>query len=108
MGLVLEARCGGCDFAQGDLKLGGSHAQIAAHDVSHYQVFPAACCRRLQSELILLGQPLPDVACAACAAPLPLDRPYRIATLKGEQWDGHTCPACSDASLTFARVETFL
>lgn len=108
MGLVLEARCGDCDFAQGDLKLGGTHEQIAAHDVSHYQVFPAGCCRRLQSVLLLLGQPLPEVDCDACSDRLALVKHYRVSTLKGEQWSGHTCPACAAESLTFERVDTFL
>ena len=55
MGLLLSARCNDCDYTEEELRLGGSHAQIGAHDVSAYELFSVTCCQQVQSILVFLG-----------------------------------------------------
>lgn len=109
MGLYLEARCA-CGYAREALRLGGTHAQIAAHDVSHYEVFLAPCCRELQSVLLRMGQPLPATPCDRCGAPLPLEKAHRhrISTLKGERLAGHPCPRCGETRLDYRSTGSFV
>lgn len=110
MGLILDARCDACGYARPGLRLGGSHAQIEAHDVSHLEVYAAPCCRDLQSVHLFLGAPLPTPPCEGCgqAFELTSERRYRISTLKGEVLTGHACPRCEARTLAFARAGTFL
>ena len=110
MGLILDGACGECGYEVRDLRLGGSHAQIAAHDVSAYELFRAACCQQVQSVLVYLGQGLPDARCEGCDQPLPLapEQRYRVATLKGEAFGGHGCPRCARPSLTFVAKDRFV
>ena len=109
MGLFLTAQCP-CGYERGDLRLGATHAQIAAHDVSTYELYAAPCCGEVQSVLVYMGAPLPDAPCERCAAPLPLSAPtrYRVATLKGQVMEGHRCPRCQAAELRFVPGESFL
>jgi hypothetical protein len=110
VGLVLTAACP-CGYRREGLRLGGTHAQIAAHDVSHYELFLAGCCREVQSVLLLLGQPLPAAAaCERCEAPLDLATAirYRVSTLKGERLTGHPCPRCGAPELDYEVVDRFV
>lgn len=110
MGLLLSARCEACGYARDGLRLGGTHAQIEAHDVCHLEVYEAPCCRALQSVELFLGAPLPTPACEGCGQTFSVtpERRYRISTLKGEVLGGHACPRCRAAALSFARAGTFL
>lgn len=110
MGLVLDARCDDCGYARDGLRLGATHAQIAAHDVSHLEVFAAPCCRDLQSVHLFLGVPWPQPPCERCGAPVTLvpERRYRISTMKGEVLQGHPCPRCEKKTLRFVRRGTFI
>jgi ribosomal protein S27E len=109
MGLILTARCGACGHEQTDLALGATHAEIAAHDVSTRELYEAPCCQVVQSVHLLMGQPLPDVDCAECGERLPLaaEQRYRVATLKGEVFSGHRCPACGASELAFEQTDSF-
>lgn len=109
MGLFLEARCA-CGYSRQALRLGGSHAQIAAHDVSHYEVFEAPCCRELQSVLLRMGESPPATGCDRCGAPLPFakEHRHRISTMKGEKLDGHRCPRCGEARLGYRSTGSFV
>jgi len=110
MGLVLTATCEGCGFQQPDLRLGATHAQIAQHDVCHRDLYRASCCNRVQSVLLYLGQPLPEVACEGCGQALVLtaETRYRIATMKGEVLEGHACPGCGSQTLSFQQTGKFV
>ena len=107
--MILSARCGACAYEESDLRLGTSHAAMVEHDVEVRELFAAPCCARVQSVAILLGMPLPTPPCPACAEPLLLATltRYRIARLSGDVLDGHTCPACGAAGLTFAQAGEF-
>lgn len=109
MGLILDARCDACGYARAGLKLGATHAQIAAHERSHHEVF-APCCQELQSVLVVLGEPWPQPPCERCGQPVTLaaERRYRISTMKGEVLTGHPCPRCGAKSLRFERAGTFI
>ncbi|MCO5171130.1 MAG: hypothetical protein M9894_32910 [Planctomycetes bacterium] len=109
MGLVLDATCDACGYACAGLRLGATHAQIEAHDVSHLEVHAAPCCRDLQSVQLFMGAPPPEPPCARCGRPFPLvaEGRYRIATLKGEVFSGHPCPRCGARALMFTRVGDF-
>ena len=110
MGLHLSARCAACGYAREGLELGGSHAQIEAHDVSHFEVYAAPCCRALQSVQLFLGAPLPTPACEGCGQPFELGaaRRYRISTMKGEVLTGHPCPRCQATELAFETTGKFV
>jgi hypothetical protein len=90
--------------------LGATHAQIAAHDVSTYELFAAPCCGEVQSVLVYMGTPYPEASCEGCKAPLSLgpETRYRVATLKGEVYEGHPCPRCQAPELRFVPGESFL
>lgn len=109
MGLHLSAACP-CGYRREGLRLGATHEQIAAHDVSHYELFLTPCCREVQSVLVLLGQPLPAGACARCQAPLDLSAAtrHRVTTLKGERLSGHACPRCGEARLAYEVTGRFV
>lgn len=110
MGLILDARCDRCGFACEGLRLGGTHAQIEAHDVSHLEVYAAPCCRTVQSVQLFLGAPLPTPPCDVCGQGFELapERRYRISTLKGEVLEGHPCPRCEARGLVFERKGKFV
>ncbi len=110
MGLILRASCAACGYARDDLRLGGDHGQIAAHDVSHWELYRLPCCGEVESVLLHLGAPPPEVACARCGAQAALGREtrYRVATLKGEALTGHPCPRCAAATLAFERRGKFV
>jgi DNA-directed RNA polymerase subunit RPC12/RpoP len=110
MGLILDARCDACGYGRDGLRLGATHAQIAAHDRSHHEVFAAPCCREVQSVEVVLGAPWPEPPCAGCGRPFTLvtERRYRISTMKGEVLSGHACPRCDARSLRFERAGTFI
>ncbi len=110
MGLILDARCGACGYAREGLRLGATHAQIEAHDVSHLEVHAAPCCRALQSVQLFLGAPPPTPPCEACGQAFELapERRYRVSTMKGEVLEGHPCPRCQARTLTFVRAGKFL
>lgn len=110
MGLFLKASCPACGYQRGGLRLGATHAQIAAHDVSTFEVFRATCCDELQSVLVYMGQAYPSTCCDRCQLPLKLDAEtrYRISTLKGQVYEGHVCPRCQAAELRFEPGESFL
>ena len=109
MGLILDARCDACGFAQSALKLGATHAEIATHDVNTLELFSAPCCKAVQSVRVLMGHPYPETPCEGCAKPLPLapDQRYRIATMKGEILKGHRCPSCGADRLSFESKGSF-
>mgnify|MGYP001199448757 CR=1 FL=1 len=108
MGLYLSAACP-CGYTRQGLRLGATHGQIAAHDVSHYELFLARCCREVQSVLVLLGQPLPAASCERCQVPLDLAgaQRHRVSTLKGERLEGHICPRCEAPRLGYAVTGRF-
>lgn len=109
MGLFLSAHCP-CGYQRDELRLGATHAQIAAHDVSTWELYTAPCCGEVQSVLVYMGAELPTAQCERCQAPLPLDRAsrYRVSTLKGQVYEGHTCPRCGTPRLRFEPGDTFL
>ncbi len=90
--------------------MGGSHAQIEAHDVSCFELFRSDCCKAVVSIKVLHGFAYPETQCEDCGERLDLnpETRYRIATLKGEIFAGHTCPKCGDASLDFTPTGKFL
>lgn len=111
MGLILSARCTECSYQEPEkLRLGTTHAAIVEHDVEVRELFPAACCGRVQSVPILLGMPLPSPPCVGCGNPLELrpDLQYRVARLSGDVLDGHPCPACAANTLEFRREGDFV
>lgn len=110
MGLILDARCDACGYARPGLRLGATHAEIGAHDISHQEVYAAPCCRALQSVRLFMGAPPPTPTCDDCGRPFELapERRYRISTLKGEVLVGHPCPRCAARALAFTRAGTFL
>ena len=111
MGLILSARCDGCGYEESEqLRLGTTHAAIEEHDVEVSYLFPALCCGRVQSVLLLLGMPLPSPPCVSCGEPLALEREqqYRIARLSGDTFSGHPCPACAAKTLSFFELGKFL
>jgi hypothetical protein len=85
-------------------------AQMSAHDRSSQELYRAACCGAVQSVEVFLGFPPPQTPCEGCGADLPLsdDTRYHIAALKGEVWDGHPCPRCGAATLSFERRDSFI
>lgn len=107
--MYLEARCA-CGYARSGLRLGATHAQIAAHDVSHYELVLAACCGEVQSVLVRLGQPPGQASCERCARPIELAAAarHRVSTLKGERLEGHRCPRCGEQALGYTRAGSFL
>lgn len=110
MGLILDASCDACGYARQGLRLGATHAQIEAHDVSHFEVFAAPCCQDLLSAHLFLGVVWPEPPCDRCGKPVVLaqERRYRISTMKGEVLTGHPCPRCAARALQFTRAGTFL
>lgn len=110
MGWVLGAACSGCGFAQGDLRLGASHAEIGQHDVCHRVLVLASCCGAIQDVLLYMGQPPRAVPCERCQAALDVAAAhrYRISTLKGEVLTAHRCPRCGVDALEFRRTGSFV
>lgn len=104
MGLILDAACGACGYEGRDLRLGGTHAMIAQHDVAAHELFATPCCREVQSVVCLLGQEYPEARCETCGDAFRPDpaRRYRISTLKGERLSGHACPRCGEPRLEFS------
>lgn len=110
MGLFLQASCKACGYERGDLRLGGTHAQIEAHDVSCFELFRSACCKAVVSIKVLHGFAYPETKCEECGTSLDLstETRYRVATLKGENFEGHACPKCAADSLRFTPTGKFL
>ena len=110
MGLILSVRCVGCGYEADGLRLGGSHEQIAEHDVSAYELFASPCCKQVESVRVLLGARYPEAECGSCAQSFEptQETRFRVSTLKGEVFSGHSCPRCSEPRLEFSPIETFL
>jgi hypothetical protein len=110
MGLILEASCDACDFHTDDLRLGADNAQMSAHDRSSQELYRTECCAGVQSVEVFLGFPPPEVPCARCGGPLRLtdETRYRVATLKGEAYAEHPCPACGAKQLGFRPTGKFI
>jgi hypothetical protein len=110
VGLVLTATCDSCAYERADLRLGATHAQIEAHDVSTRELFRAVCCKQVVSVLVLHGGSYPETPCEECEDRLDLsaETRYRIATLKGEVFRGHPCPSCASTSLRFEPTGKFV
>ena len=110
VGLFLQATCDACGYERAELRLGGTHAQIEAHDVSSFELFRSFCCKAVVSIKVLHGFPYPETQCEECGQSLDLSTStnYRIATLKGEVFEGHACPRCAADSLRFSPTGKFL
>jgi hypothetical protein len=110
MGLFLDAACSACDYRRAGLRLGATHRQIEQHDVCTHELYRLSCCGEVQSVLIYMGQPLPELDCATCGVALDLavTPRYRVATMKGEVLEDHPCPRCGESRLGFSRRGKFV
>jgi hypothetical protein len=109
VGLTLDARCGGCEFARADLRVGATMAMMSGERRSSFRVFPCLACKDLVSVEVFLGEPLPPHDCALCGARLALapETELRIVPMSGLALAGHRCPRCQVDRLDFVKKATW-
>ena len=109
MGVLLDASCESCELTAQELRLGATVEQMGRHDVARFEIVAVTCCGLVRSVEMPLGQPLPSPPCERCEEPLRLtrDQVFRITTMSGLALTRHRCPACGEATLTFAERASF-
>jgi hypothetical protein len=109
MGLILSARCGRCDFARTDLRLGASMEQMSGEHRSGVHLHRCRACADLAQVELALGEKPGERRCDRCEAPLELaGTELRIVRMQGLALEGHACPRCGEDQLSFREEGRFL
>lgn len=109
MGLILAARCGRCDYARSGLAIGATMAQMSGETRSFRHLHRCPSCRDVAAIERALGEETGTLVCPMCGGALDAAATeYRVVRMKGLALEGHACPRCGEAALSFREEGKFL